>query len=108
MMLISSPTLPTTLLSLAASTRSGVVRADAAQSPLLVVGAGVLGRLAAQEWRDLKGGEVLGVTRTRDEEREQAMLAEGIKHRYRSDVEADVRCGRRWSPSWPPTWWPTG
>jgi nucleoside-diphosphate-sugar epimerase len=40
---------------------------------------------------------VLGVTRTRpSEEREAAMRAEGITHRYRSDVEASVRCGTRW------------
>lgn len=89
-----------TLLSIAAPSRSGVVRAYAERSPLLVVGAGVLGRLAAQEWRALNPNSdqlVYGVTRTRvDEERETAMLAEGIKHRYRSDVEADVRCGTRW------------
>lgn len=91
-----------TLLSLTAPTtspRSGHVRAYG-QSPLLVVGAGVLGRLAAQEWRALHpnhDGEVYGVTRTRpDDEREAAMKAEGIKHRYRSDIEADVRCGTRW------------
>jgi len=98
-------TLPT-LLSLAAASgaasRSGLsgVRADAgAQPPLVVVGAGVLGRLAAQEWQELHPGgcEVLGVTRTRpDEEREAAMRAEGITHRYRSDIEASVRCGTRW------------
>lgn len=98
-MLISR--LPATLLSLAVSTpRSGHMHATAgAQPPLVVVGAGVLGRLAAQEWQELHPGgcEVLGVTRTRpDEEREAAMNAEGITHRYRSDIEASVRCGKRW------------
>lgn len=95
-------TLPT-LLSLAISTpRSGLnsVCADArAQPPLVVVGAGVLGRLAAQEWQELHQGgcSVLGVTRTRpDDEREAEMAAEGITHRYRSDMEASVRCGTRW------------
>ena len=92
-----------TLLSLGlASSRSGLGAACAnagAQPPLVVVGAGVLGRLAAQEWQELHPGgcEVLGVTRTRpDEEREAAMRAEGITHRYRSDIEASVRCGKRW------------
>jgi len=43
------------------------------------------------------GCEVLGVTRTRpDEEQDAAMRAQGITHRYRSDIEAAVRCGRRW------------
>ena len=103
MLLSSLPTTLPTLLSLAAAaSRSslGGVRADAgAQPPLVVVGAGVLGRLAAQEWQELHPGgcEVLGVTRTRpDEEREAAMRAEGITHRYRSDIEASVRCGTRW------------
>ena len=102
-MLVSSlPTTLPTLLSLAAASgaasRNGLggVRADAgAQPPLVVVGAGVLGRLAAQEWQELHPGgcEVLGVTRTRpDEEREAAMRAEGITHRYRSDIEASVCC----------------
>ena len=74
------------------------VRGGAGAQPLVVVGAGVLGRLAAQEWQQLHPGcEVLGVTRTRpDEEREAAMRAEGITHRYRSDIEAAVRCGQRW------------
>ena len=90
-----------TLLSLAVSTSSrsgvGAVHASAGQPTLVVVGAGVLGRLAAQEWRELHPGcEVLGVTRTKpDEEREAAMRAEGITHRYRSDIEASVRCGQR-------------
>ena len=102
MLLSSLPTTMPALLSLAAATRSGLsgVRADAgAQPPLVVVGAGVLGRLAAQEWQEIHPGgcEVLGVTRTRpDEEREAAMRAEGITHRYRSDIEAAVRCGQRW------------
>ena len=67
--------------------------------PLVVVGAGVLGRLAVQEWLQIHPGscEVLGVTRTRpSEEREAEMLSEGIKHRYRSDMEANVRCGQRY------------
>ena len=108
-MLVSSlPTTLPTLLSLAAASgaasRNGLggVRADAgAQPPLVVVGAGVLGRLAAQEWQELHPGgcEVLGVTRTRpDEEREAAMRAEGITHRYRSDIEASVRSG---TPTYP-------
>ena len=82
-----------TLLSLA-----GVRLGGAGAQPLVVVGAGVLGRLAAQEWQALHpGAEVLGVTRTRpDEEREAAMRAEGITHRYRSDIEAAERCGTRW------------
>ena len=91
-----------TLLSLAVSTsRSGLdgVRAQAgAQPPLVIVGAGVLGRLAAQEWQEIHSFDcdVLGVTRTKpDEEREAAMRAEGITHRYRSDIEASVRCGTR-------------
>ena len=110
-MLVSSlPTTLPTLLSLAAASgaasRNGLggVRADAgAQPPLVVVGAGVLGRLAAQEWQELHPGgcEVLGVTRTRpDEEREAAMRAEGITHRYRSDIEASVRSG---TPTLTPT-----
>ena len=91
-----------TLLSLAVSaSRSGGVRASAGGGgpPLVIVGAGVLGRLAAQEWQELHPGcDVLGVTRTRpDEEREAAMRAEGITHRYRSDIEASVRCGQKWS-----------
>ena len=93
-----SSALPTLLSLTSPTSRSGHIRAYG-QSPLLVVGAGVLGRLAAQEWRALHpgSGEVYGVTRTRiDEEREAAMKAEGIRHRYRSDVEADVRCGTRW------------
>jgi hypothetical protein len=78
--------------------RSGVIVSNAGGPSLLVVGCGVLGRLAAKEWQERKPGgcEVLGVTRTRpDEEREAAMAAEGIKHRYRSDIEASVRCGQR-------------
>ena len=91
-----------TVLSLVASVpRGGIVRmqGSAGTPPLVVVGAGVLGRLAAQEWQEIHSTEcqVLGVTRTRpDEEREAAMQAEGITHRYRSDMEASVRCGQRW------------
>lgn len=102
MVVSSLPTTLPTLVSLAAASRGGIggVRADAgAQPPLLVVGAGVLGRLAAQEWQELHPGgcEVLGVTRTRpNEEREAEMRAEGITHRYLSDIEAAVRCGKRW------------
>jgi len=102
--MLSSPMhLTTTLLSLTMPTHRsdlGGVRASAVGTPpLVVVGAGVLGRLAAQEWQELHPGgcEVLGVTRTRpDEEKEAAFRAEGITHRYRSDIEAGVRCGQRW------------
>ena len=61
-------------------------------APLLIVGAGVLGRLAASEWRDARGdetGEVIGVTRTNDETRSETMRAEGIEPRLRSDVDAE-------------------
>jgi len=102
-MLSSLPRALPTLLSLSLpGSRSalGTVRAEAAaKPPLVVVGAGVLGRLAAQEWQEIHAGgcEVIGVTRTRpDDEREAQMLAEGIIHRYRSDIEAAVRCGTRW------------
>ena len=76
----------------------GSVHANAGTPPLVVVGAGVMGRLAVKEWLEIHPGgcEVLGVTRTRNEEREAEMLAEGITHRYRSDIEASVRCGQRW------------
>ena len=103
MLVTSLPSTLPTLLSVAAASgvasrgALGSVRADAgAQPPLVVVGAGVLGRLAAQEWQELHPGgcEVLGVTRTRpDEEREAEMRAEGITHRYRSDIEASVHGG---------------
>ena len=81
-----------------ASVRSGVIASNAGTPPLLIVGAGVLGRLAAKEWQEIHPGgcDVLGVTRTKPAEGvEEAMAAEGITHRYRSDVEASVRCGQR-------------
>ena len=100
---ISLPTTLPTLISLAVCTSrsrlGGVHASEGGKPPLVVVGAGVLGRLAAQEWQEIHPGdcEVLGVTRTRpDEEQEAAMRAEGITHRYRSDIEAAVRCGKRW------------
>ena len=101
MLAFSLPTTLPTLLSLAVSApRTAQISAVAgAQPPLLVVGAGVLGRLAAQEWQQIHSTdcEVLGVTRTRPAEgQEAAMNAEGITHRYRSDIEAAARCGRRW------------
>ena len=58
--------------------------------------AGAEGRLAARQWQELHPGgcEVMGVTRTRpDESREAGMRAEGITHRYRSDIEAAVHVG---------------
>jgi nucleoside-diphosphate-sugar epimerase len=81
-------------------TRAGHVRAAEASSspPLLIVGAGVLGRLAAAEWRELHGGgcKVVGATRSSDAEREAAMRAEGITPRLVADVAAECEAGTRW------------
>jgi len=62
---------------------------------LLVVGAGVLGRLAASEWRQEHGVacEVIGVTRSVDTARDAALLSERITPRVRSDVDAS---GETW------------
>lgn len=61
--------------------------------PLLVVGAGVLGRLAASEWRlehatAASPCQVIGVTRSANAERAADMRAQGIDARTREDVEA--------------------
>ena len=75
--------------------------APSTPAPLLIVGAGVLGRLAAHEWRreaTVAGGSaedcvVVGVTRKADSEREAALVADGITPRLRDDVDAS---GERW------------
>lgn len=51
------------------------------QAPLVIVGAGVLGRLIASQWREAQGaspGVVYGITRRDDEERASEMRAEGM------------------------------
>ena len=65
---------------------------DAACEPLLIIGAGVLGRLAAVEWREARGkaaGTVIGVTRSSNEARNDALRADGIEPRVRADVDAE-------------------
>ena len=80
-------------LALAAATPRAFARmgdSAAAGQPLLIVGAGVLGRLAAANWRDVQGdgaGEVVGVTRRADAERDAAFVAEGIVPRVRSELD---------------------
>lgn len=79
------------LAAASASSRAGIVCADAsAVPPLVIVGAGVLGRLAAVEWKEIHGDacEVIGVTRSPNTEREAEMRAEGITPMVRSDIEA--------------------
>ena len=66
--------------------------ADIAANPsLLIVGAGVLGQLVGQRWRDERGdalGRVLGVTRRADAERDAGMRACGIEPILRSGLGA--------------------
>jgi nucleoside-diphosphate-sugar epimerase len=67
-----------------------------AQPPLLIVGAGVLGRLASTEWRAARAdeaGEVVGVTRSDNAERSEMLRAEGITPRLREEVNT---CGEKW------------
>lgn len=59
-------------------------------TPLLVVGAGVLGRSAASQWRAATQGRVIGVTRTSDEKRDRAFEAEGIEPRLRSELDGEM------------------
>ena len=66
--------------------------------PIMIVGAGVLGRLAADEWRTaaaVSSGPaaevacvVIGVVRKADEARDAELRAEGIAPRIRADVDA--------------------
>lgn len=78
--------------------RADVVCSDTKPRPLLIVGAGVLGRLAAAEWqRHGKSGEIVGVTRTEDAVRDAALRAEGIVPRLRAEVDAESASqGTRW------------
>ena len=62
----------------------------AAGAPLVVVGAGVLGRLVGGRWRRAQGegaGEVLAVTRRADAERDAELAAEGF-----TPVREPARC----------------
>ena len=57
---------------------------------MLVIGSGVLGRLAAAHWRTATAAPVIGVTRSRNAEREQAFLAEGITPKLREELECEM------------------
>lgn len=97
-MVVFAPTChaTTALLCLASASRGTVVTASASSSPpLVIVGAGVLGRLAAEEWKRIHGDdcEVIGVTRSPNPEREASMRDEGITPMLRADIDAS---GEKW------------
>jgi len=56
--------------------------------PLLIVGAGVLGRLIAQEWHEVHGADavVRGVVRRADAERNAVLEADGVVPCLRADL----------------------
>ncbi|KAL1526642.1 hypothetical protein AB1Y20_015346 [Prymnesium parvum] len=56
-------------------------------TPLLILGAGVLGRSAAVQWRAATDGPVIGVTRRQDDERDKAFAAQGITPKLRSELD---------------------
>lgn len=67
---------------------AGAATAGSGSPPLLVVGAGVLGRLIAREWRSIHGAnaEVRGVVRQADAERSAALEADGVSPCLRADL----------------------
>ena len=70
-----------------------------APPPLLIVGAGVLGRLAAVKWRnEHQSGEcdIIGVTRRADSARDAELLQEGIIPKIRDDVDKMGAAGSHW------------
>lgn len=104
-MLVTSASGVLALVAATGRASSATIRASAEgpSPPLLIIGAGVLGRLAADEWRSgvLSGsaescGEVIGVTRKADEARDADLRALGITPRIRSDIDAKGAEGARW------------
>lgn len=88
-------TAPAAALLCMAAARCGGAHGSLQSPPLVIVGAGVLGRLAAEEWRSIHGDdcEIIGVTRSADAARDDAMRSEGITPMLRDDIDSS---GKQW------------